>query len=411
MFTISKHFLLFKNYVNIKLGDSMKRSIPLVIIFLILLLLLELGYTVIKKDHVEEYTVDNYNITELYSDGSYYLSIDNGSEYYRYQTDINFNKTTNIVEKILTYNVNNYKCIYPIYKDNSSIRNESKYSDIECSINGTTYAGEALNRLVDLTPFKNTIKENNGNYNTRDNKTTPVKNVGSDSYYLLDLPGVYLISIGRENNHLYVSNKTVGYIEDFPVNITSLNHTGLANNLFIYSSSSSQINKFGYVDLLTGSSGEISSAYNISTNSYACGSYKDGLFIYDLDNHAQYKVTKSRVSESSKSDNTSLYYDGEKDEYVENSKFDSRLLFNETKSGKLSYYTDNNQLYKVYNNDTEHPVVIYRGYSKGIKAEGNYVMFSDNNNIYIHSDTSGVQIFFHSVYNPVQDNKYYLYIR
>ena len=42
----------------------MKRSFPLVIIFLILLLLLELGYTLLKIDHTEEYVIDNYNIKE-----------------------------------------------------------------------------------------------------------------------------------------------------------------------------------------------------------------------------------------------------------------------------------------------------------------------------------------------------------
>ena len=389
----------------------MKRSIPLVIIFLILLLLLELGYTVLKKDHVEEYMVDNYNVTELYSDGSYYLSIDNGSEYYRYQTDINFNKTTNIVEKILTYNVNNYKCIYPIYKENSSIRNTNKYNDIECFVNGTIYTGESLGNLVDLNPFKNTIKANNGNYNTWDAKNNSSKSVGSSYYYLLDLPGVYMAHVGRENNHLYVSAKTVGYIEDFSVNITSMNDVGLANSLFIYPNSSGQINKFEYVDLLTGSTGEINSAYKISTNSYANGTYKDGLYIYDLDNHTQYKVTKTRVTESSRKENTSLYYDGEKQDYLDNSKFDGRLFFNNAKAGKLSYYIKGNELFKVYNNDTAHPVVIYRGYAKGIKAVGNYVMFSDNNNIFIHSDTTGRETFYHSSYNGVEENKYYLYVR
>ena len=389
----------------------MKRSIPLVIIFLILLLLLELGYTVLKKDHVEEYTVDNYNVTELYSDGSYFLSIDNGKEYYRYQTDINYNKTTNIVNKILTYNVNNYKCIYPIFRENSSIRNENKYNDIECFVNGTIYTGDSLGNLVDLTPFKKTIKDNNGNYNTWDTKNNPTKPVGSSYYYLLDLPGVYMINVGRESNHLYVSAKTVGYIEDFSVDISNTNNAGLAKNLFIYPTSKGQINKFGYVDLLTGSTGEINSAYKISSNSYANGTYKDGLFIYDLDAHTQYKVTKSRVTESSKKDGTSLYYDGEKQDFLDNSKFDSKLLFTTTKSGKVSYYAKNNELFKVYNNDTDHPVVIHRGLAKGIKAAGNYVMFSDNNNIYIYSDNSGLEIFYHSTYNSVEENKYYLYIR
>ena len=388
----------------------MKKSIPLVIIFLILLLLLELGYTLIKQDHEEKYVVDNYNVTELYKNDSYYLSIDNGTEYYKYQTDINFNKTTNIVEKILTYSVNNIKCIYPIYKENSFIRDENKYNDIECFYNGTTYTGDSLNGMVNLNAFRNTIKENNGNYKTWDYKNDNIKYLNEGNVYLLDLPNVFLTITSNDNTHLYVSNKTIGYTEDFPINNANINDSGLAGSYYVYPNARGQITSFGYVDITTGDVGEITSPYKISSNSYANGSYKNELYIYDKDASKQYKVSKVRVSESSK-DNKSLYFDGEKSEFVDNSRFSNGLYFANNNDGMLKYYARNNSIYKVYNGDEVHPVIIYRGPVKGIKANKNYIMFSNDKNVYVHSDTSGVELYYQSVKYSVNENSYQIYVR
>lgn len=388
----------------------MKRSIPLVIIFLILLLLLELGYTFIKKDHVEEYMVDNYNVRELYKDGSYYLSIDNGQEYYKYQTDINFNKTTNIIEKILTYTVNGYKCIYPIYKENSFIREESKYNDIECFNNGNIYTGDALKNSLDLSGFKNIIIKNNGSYRSWEKSDNTIKYTADGNIYLAEVPGLYLTAINSDNTHFYVSSKTVNYVEDFVVNISSINDVGFAGSYFLYPNTQGLITKFGYVELLSGNTGEIESAYKISRNSYANGSYKNELYIYDLDLNKQYKISKLRVSEASKNE-TSLYYNGEKAEFIENAKFANRLRFNTSNDGNLSYYVKNNNVYKVYNGDAAHPVIIYRGYASGIKASKNYVLFSTGRDVYLYNDTLGLIVFYHSTKENVSENKYNLYVR
>lgn len=388
----------------------MKRSIPLVIIFLILLLLLELGYTLIKQDHVEEYVVDNYNVHELFRGNSYYLSIDNGSEYYKYQTDINYNKTTDIVEKILTYSVNNYKCIYPIYKENVSIRGEGKYNDIECFYNGNTYTGDSLQGVVDLSGFKTIIKNNNASYKSWEEKEKNIKYYGNENIYLLDLSGVYFTIVSNDNSHLYISSKTIGYVEDFPISISRVNDVGLAGTYFFYPSSGGQINRFGYVEIISGVTGEISSDYKISINSYANGVYKNELYIYDLDLDKQFKVSRVRVNEVTK-DNTSLYYDGEKSEFIENSKFRSGLYFDNSNDGNLSYFVKDNNLYKVYNGDKEHPVIIYRGNVQGIKAKKNYVMFSVNKDVYVYSDTSGLELVYKNVIGNVDKNKYDFYVR
>ena len=77
----------------------------------------------------------------------------------------------------------------------------------------------------------------------------------------------------------------------------------------------------------------------------------------------------------------------------------------------LKYYARNNSIYKVYNGDEAHPVIIYRGPVKGIKANKNYIMFSNDKNVYVHSDTSGVELYYQSVKYSVNENSYQIYVR
>lgn len=216
----------------------------------------------------------------------YYININFDNKSIPFKILKKYNRQKKIVTNVDLLYGDTYTCAFV------NIKNDINATDIKCLKDGMIYYystikgnDSKLDSLVSNTQY-NVAKYTNDTYNgDKDNiRYYPYNYVDNYGIVIGHYQGVYLF--GNE-----VTNKS-RFIQLFSNDVYSKDIEGLAGKYYITAdyNASHEFVRFNAVNILTGTSEQINSEYNISFNSFVQGSIDNKLYLIDINNKRQYSI-------------------------------------------------------------------------------------------------------------------------
>lgn len=387
----------------------MKKIFTMLITLFILYLGIQAVFTIFSKGHEYEYVVstDNvtYNIKETMIhnvDGeinNYYFEISYGDSIFYYQTFRDFNNSDRVIDKIYSYNNENYNCILPIFKDNIIL------SDIMCKKDNTiTFYHDLINKDSGIDQFAKSLSDKGYDSNlwvdsaAKDQSgdiLTYQSNILKNNYLMLsNYKGLYVFDKGGVDNiKLFASDN---YKQEIKT---------VVNKFYVVADYSSQyrFNKFLVVDLTNGKKDEITFDVDISFDSYVQGVHGDSFYIFDRNTKTQYEinVAKKTLLEIGNEKSEIKIYNGNQAQRItatdaknQDVLFDFQNIINEDydkvyklggeKSGFYYLFKKDGSKYKVYRTNVQNNN--QRTYLFDT-TDINRIIYKGDNVYYIYNDT------------------------
>lgn len=350
----------------------MKKIIPIALSLFLIFLVYEFIVVFFVKQYNYSYSFNStnntkYDIDEKYSyknkEHLYDIKIKGKNNTYIYTLNHNYHKSKLILEELYSYNENNLECVLPVFKDNV-------YSNIECFKDGKIVSYEYLKeKNENIEEIDKFIKET-GKINKHPNRETKkITGTATELRYYKDFISDYNVIVWNYKG-VFTINKDKQDVKEFiNFDIYDSSYIGKSDDKLYVLYAASTDPTFETIYTVEYKDGTVDKMdvidYELSTNIYFNGSYKNEMYMLDCNSNKQYKIlTKKEQLEETSKENKIKYFDGIK---LEDKPLDSisnnNILFNENKVNK--------KITKLYN-------------TEDIKESNNHYYFKDNDgNFYL----------------------------
>lgn len=389
--------------------------------FLSFVLQIAVNALITEKDavYVLKTSGNKYSIVEKMSsvDGITYYDFtvsDQDDLFYTFSFKGDFNKQTEVIENIKSFNSGDVKCIFPIYKKNM-------YDNIFCIKNNEQVSYSYLRQInnEDVSKITTQLKNkkfNNDSWNRKASKTTNLilEDRGIQVYQNNILDG-YTFLIWRYNG-LYILKHNESVIKEFLEHEQYENDfSALVGRYYIsadVSGGEKEVSHFVYYNTKEMGKGELTLTEPISNNFYFNGVYKNKLYITDMERGKQYSIEPGfqKVEEIGNSSSKFISVENGKSKKVMPGDFLSdRVIFtNEVKNNKIIkkygkdtviveergfYYfkTDDGCVYRAPSNNVEHDVLLFKlDNLVDWKVKNGDVLAVSGDTVYFYSDSEGL---------------------
>ena len=289
----------------------MKYLLKVLIIALVILFCLKLIIHLFDKGHEVSYTVQNFNIKEtlkvdsLNKTDNYYFEIKHEKFKLNFQVFKEYNKSENIINKIMYHKMDNYECILPIFKNNEIL------TDIMCLKNNEIiYYHDIKDTTSDMKQFVTALEKYGYNKNRYIDNASAVNVSGTQKVYEENIVDNHYIAFENYKGLSLIGsdNKTVELFENDvykkPVSIFTDKYYIVADYNSEYT-----FKKIYVVNLVNGNMSEIRSYNEISFDSIMQGAVDGKIYLFDKDEETQYEVDLDRELVK-KVNNQIKYYNG-----------------------------------------------------------------------------------------------------
>ncbi len=363
----------------------MKKIIPIFISLFLLFLFYEFIVVFFVKSYNYKYEFNSnenkkYIIEEDYKytnkKHQYNIEISDNKNKFFYTLNHNYHKDKMIMEDLYTFKENNIQCIFPVFKDNV-------FKSPECIIDGKLVSYEYMKKTNQkIEKLDNFLKKNNYKKEHLNRKTKNLDGTALSIKYYEDIPNDFNIVIWNYKGFFSV-NKNKAFNKDITnFDIYDSRYIEKTNDkLYIMDANSDDpgFDTIYTINFSDGTSDKMDvTEYELSTNIYFNGTYKNKVYLLDCSTNKQYKVDirDERLLEVSK-ENKVKYYDGDKlkDMKLE-SISNSNILFSRTiKNDKITklydttdikennghyYFKDKEgNFYRSLNNDYKNSILLF----------------------------------------------------
>lgn len=326
------------------------------------------------------------------------------------QTFYNFNRSSNIIKDVKYYNDDSYNCIFIKYRNNRILNDViCKKDDIMYNYNSIKSPSSELSQFVDSLSELGYIKEE------WIDPTTNVEKTDNAEVYKDNIVENYYVGISNGTT-FYQVNSNVTMRKNNLYN-TELMPDKMKNRAFIneyymtYNYNSINETKFNYYDVTSNESHSIERKDLILSNeTYALGTYKTSLYVYDPISKKEYEVDydNENILEVGneqtgikcydmgewkfKNIDDDLYFKtGYKNDYTD-SNYDKIIKIG-NKYGYYYLFKKLNDKYSVYRmdvtNKNEKLYLFDTTSADKIVFINDYVYYIENGNLKYYSDTTG----------------------
>ena len=326
----------------------MKYLIKNLIIFLLIFVGLKQVMFIFDKGHTVYYNIRNFNIKEIYTskDNNYYFNIKSDKYNTNFQIKENYKKSEKIIKKIYYKDIEDYKCILPIFKDNKQL------IDIMCTKDNTVFYSNTLKNEKIQKEF-----EQLGYNNNYLDKAKPIfisntqsiykENIKENTYIALETYKGLKLFNGKESEIKLFEND----VYKKPISIFTNKYYLVADYNSEYS-----FNKMHLVNIINGEKTTIRSYDDISFDTYIMGEVDGKIYMFDKETNREYEIDleEKMINQIGNKNNIKFY----------NGKW-STITLNEAKSEKKF---------------TTHKII--KGYEKVDKIDNYYYYYRKENNKY-----------------------------
>ena len=326
----------------------MKYLIKNLIIFLLVYLGLKYTIFILDKGHTVNYNIGNFNIKETYSskDNNYYFKIKSDKFTTNFQIKENYKKSEKIIKKIYYKKIDNYKCLFPVFKGGKQL------IDIMCTKDNIIYYENMLNNKNIEKEFKkygynNKYKDKAKQISISNTQSIYKENIQKNTYIALETYKGLKLFNGKETEIRLFEND----VYKKPISIFTDKYYLVADYNSEYT-----FNKMHLVNIINGEKITIRSYDDITFDSYIMGEVDGKIYMFDKENNKQYEIDlEEKMINQIGNKNTIKYYNG---------KWTTATL-NEAKSEKkFTTYKD------------------IQGYEKVDKNNNYYYFYKKDNNKY-----------------------------
>lgn len=333
----------------------MKYLVKKMIIFLLIFVLLkQIMFTFYQKHNIN-YNIGNFNIREIFEskNNNYYFEIKSDDIKINFQINKNYNKNKKIINKLIYKNIDGYKCIMPIFKNNEII------TDIMCLKDNEIHYAHNLNNENIEKEFQK-YAYNSEKYIDKAKKieisnsqSIYKDNISKDTYIAVETYKGLKLFNGKETEVKLFEND----IYKKPISI-------FANKYYIVADYNTEYNfkNFYVVNIINGEKIKIRSYDDISFDSYIMGYLNNKVYIFDKETNKQYEVDIKTESVNQIGDKNNIkYYNGKwKTITLQEAKEEKKFTTSKTVKGyqlveKINnnyyFYKTENDITKVYRAD------------------------------------------------------------
>lgn len=352
----------------------MKYLFKVLLFLLSILLILKFIVYLLNDGHKTTYVSGNFNILEKYitKDNNYTFLIKSDDIKLKFDVNVDYRKAANIITKIKYKEIDGYKCMLPIFKNNKIL------TDIMCEKDNVIYFASTIENIN----IKNYIKQmKKYGYNVDDYKDNSSENRSSSEIVYKDniLENHYLALENYKGLSLYSSENTK--VKLFENDIYKKPISVFTDKYYIVADYSSEytFKIFKVINIINSEEKEIRSYDEISFDSYVQGVVGDDIYIFDKDSKVQYKISLKYETVEKQSD--IKYYNGS---------FSTMSLMDALNGKKFdNYYTKIDNVYKadkvgnyyyIYEKNGDE-YIVYKKYSKKSRQKMYLFETSDINSI------------------------------
>lgn len=393
----------------------MKKMIKIVIALGILFLIYQFFILFLVNNHKTKYSVktddNSYMVNEQYKKkgkfNMYYLRIEDKDKNSFVATyDVGYNRQSEIVKDIRTYNDGSLYCIAPVLKDKQIEYISCKLGQNQVSV---SYLHQIGNSGVD--DFIAILKTQGYNlYNELDIQNSIVKAENNVSVYGNLDEKLYLTVWGYKG--VYTLNGGHVKYTDFLDKDIYFNEYGILSGKYyvVLVPQGMTIGSFYVVNIKEGGKVQKDVDYSISKNTYINGIYNNKVYITDIDNKVQYAINPmTEKMEEVGSGTNAKYYDGKTLQTVDISSltkekkyFITKAIPQEliTKNGQHDYieshgnyyYQEGSNVYQIVGENYENKVLLFTSNDlKEVRVKNNNVFFITGNYVLTYSNEKGLK--------------------
>lgn len=283
---------------------AMKKIIKYISISLLLIIILKILLNILITEKNKTYEIisknKKYKIVEHYkykNKKHYYdIKISNKKDTYYYSYNKKLTKKTKILKKIETYEKDNYKCIFPIFKDNN-------YKIITCTKEGKIYSYTYLKNKKEtiIDEFEKILIEKGYKLKKQEilNSKTITDQKTKLNYYD-NYIGKYNILIWKYDGAYLINNniKKIKLLKNNDIYETEKFTTKIENNYLVMNidETNPKLSKIYIIDVKKQKINTINLKNTLSTESYFNGVYEKKAYITDQTERKQYQVNIKKKS-------------------------------------------------------------------------------------------------------------------
>lgn len=329
----------------------MKYLLKTLLIFAITFLILNFIIFALNKGHEKAYNIGNFKIKETLSNkDNYYFEITHEKFKINFSIKQNYNKAEKVLTKLEYKKIDNYNCIFPIFK------NKKILTDVMCLKNGTiSYAHDLENKNIQN--YLKTLKLYDKDI--YEDKADPVKLSNTVTIYEDNLLQNHYIAMETYKG-LNLFGGSENSVKIFEADVYKKPISYFTDKYYIVADYKEQYSFkiFHVINIVNGKQTDIRSYDDISFDSYIMGALGDDIYLFDKDANVEYKISlkNETVEKFADKDNLKTY----------NGKWKS-LSLNEALNG--TYFNN------YHSNDI-------KGYEKVDKVGNYYYLYQKENDYY-----------------------------
>ncbi len=392
---------------------KLKRFLVFIVVFFIIYFLIYICVHFMSKGYTNNYKINKYEVTEIYTKDeqnehdNYYIEIEANGVTFNYQFYKNIKDNNKIVKDVLFYD-GEYKCLLPILSDDLKV-------DFQCYKDSEFYNYQSI-KGNDLKLDKYIKKLGKEKYNEADFKDelSDASKYDNIKYYKNNIPDNYIISMTDLKGVITVSNKKLDSVELFENDSYSRELSTFVDNYYVSANYNDKqsFSEIYILNILSGKKKIIKAPDYISFDSYIQGVVDDCVYIYDMNNEKQYRISikDNTITEVGNASKEIKYYNGNWTT-ISTIRANQKVLFKVKKTKTTNYYylvKDGNSLsgfyYYFYENENGYSLYKVNVQDKKIRKylfdvknitdvifKEDYIFFKDNKSIKIYSEYTGIK--------------------
>ena len=332
----------------------MKYLIKNLLIFLLVFIGLKQVIFMFDKGHNINYNIGNFNIKEIYTsnDNNYYFKIKSDKLSINFQIKENYNKSEKIIKKLHYKKIDDYKCLFPLFKENRQL------TDIMCLKDNIIYYANTLNNkniqnYFKKKGYKNKYKDKAKQISITNTQSIYKENITKNTYIAIETYKGLKLFNGKETEVKIFEND----VYKKPISIFTDKYYLVADYNSEYT-----FNKMHLVNIINGEKITIRSYDDISFDSYIMGEVDGKIYMFDKENNKQYEIDlEEKMINHIGNKNNIKYYNGKwttitLNEAKSEKKFTSfKEIEGYEKVDKVNnyyyFYKKDNNTYKIYRAD------------------------------------------------------------
>lgn len=309
------------------------------------------------RGHSINYNIGNFTINEKFTaNDKYYFKIKSDKISINFKIKENYNKDKKILKKLFYEEIDGYKCILPIYK------NQKIITDVMCLNDNIIYYASSLNNKTITNKFKEygyetgTFQDKAQKLSISNTQSIYKENISKNTYLAIETYKGLTLFNGKDTKIKLFEND----IYKKPISLFTNKYYIVANYESEYT-----FKNFYLVNIINGEKTTIRSYDEISFDSYIMGEVDNNIYLFDKENKKQYKIDlKYESVEVVGNKNNIKFYNGKWEtislnealsgKHFTTSKDEEGYVRVDKLNGYYYYYKEEDG-YKVYRSDEENP--------------------------------------------------------